>query len=72
MTKYVIAKWWEYHGTCGCKVNMHKYKTGIYPYYEIRIGVKVNKFEIRKHGRTIFQGSGQELFEQLYEKEFST
>lgn len=72
MTNYLIAKNWNYIGNCGCKINMGKYTNTLYPFYEIRVGIKQPIFEIRKHQRTIHSGTGQQRLEEVYQAEFET
>lgn len=69
MRDYVIGSGWDYNGTCGCSINMYKYSKPTSPNYEIRIGVNVDTFEIRHHGRTMKKGNGTN-FLQYYGEVF--
>jgi len=67
---FLISNQWRYIGTCGCSTNMYKYNHHTRRGYEIRVGVKVDRFEIRHQGRTIRQGN-TDNFTEIYNNVFT-
>lgn len=67
---FLIGAGWRYIGTCGCSTNMYKYNHPTNIGYEMRVGVKADRFEIRHQGRTIRQGT-TETFNQIYGSVFT-